>query len=196
MHARPPYNDLRSNLNKHYREEWCATKFCEALGLINPEILAPPKQNDSVDQIIKFSTQRSLKLQIIEVAPKSPRSSELETHIQQGREYTLLKKYTHSMIKGAIDQKIKKRYSDVAKIHLLIYLNGPCNTLIDPDLDIDLTELQNEYAHASFQGISVIMSKASECDKVSNPSYVHIPIKHNPLLQNFITPSVTAQPLP
>lgn len=195
MLTRPLYKELRSNKNKPYREEWCATKFCEAVGLKNPVISPAQRQNESIDQIIQLNTQTSLKIQIVEVAPKSIFSSNLRNYIQQNPVYGSLKEHISPLIKEAINLKIDKKYSDAAEIHLLVYLNGP-GVLLDPELDIDLSGLQSEYAHASFQGISVIMSKPSEYGATYDLSYIHIPIKHNPLLQNSITPSVTAQPLP
>jgi hypothetical protein len=152
-------DEIRNNPHKDKREIWCVAKMLEHLSLEYCEIFANPQQSDSTDVYVKDkSSNIEYKIQVAEIAPKSKEAIEfIRTQTIQSKNklpvYGSLD--TFGLICSIIDKKIKKHYSNVNTLNLLVYLNPPV-VIIDIELDVDLEGLKTKYQNGEFGSIMLL----------------------------------------
>lgn len=81
----PPYEALRNNENKQWRESWVAAKFCESLNWTGALICVPTEDNG--DDVFVRHDNKSYAFQIAEMAPRDPLVEKKFTFVKGRREW-------------------------------------------------------------------------------------------------------------
>lgn len=148
--------------DKKVREGWMAAQFC--LFQCWPDaIIDQPTDERGTDVIIRYA-RHEYHFQMTEIHPLSPDIKKIspvigkrsfDDHSVMSGSYGDQKSEVLKMVEHIVGLKEKKRYANPEKMNLLVYLRSP-RVSIDPELDLDLVTLRQQYAETSFGSICLL----------------------------------------
>lgn len=156
----PPYEELRNNKNKQWRESWVTAKFCESLNWADALVCVPAE--DKGDDVFVKHDKKSYPFQITEMAPRDPlvtknlpSSKEDENGLISCEVYGSLAPQITDLVNSLVQKKNQKGYANQENMNLLIYLNLPGALFIDAEEDIDMAALTEQMQSSKFKTISL-----------------------------------------
>jgi len=156
----PPYEELRNNENKQWRESWVAAKFCESLNWDDALVRAPT--DDKGDDVFVKHYNKSYPFQITEMAPRDPSvaknlpsSKKNENGLISCEVYGSLASQITYLVETLVQKKNQKCYANQENMNLLVYLNPPGALFIEEEADIDKAALTEQMQSSKFKTISL-----------------------------------------